>query len=117
MEIKESFSAPRHHLELYHDGSSLGTLDWDEAADEAQLIDIAIQESYRHKGYGHFLLQAMLTQAKNLRLTNAYLEVRRSNGPAIALYKKCGFLEIGQRRDYYQDPLEDALLFSRPIQL
>ena len=41
------------------------------------------------------------------------LEVRASNAPAIALYRKHGFQEAGRRKDYYRDPTEDALLLTR----
>lgn len=40
------------------------------------------------------------------------LEVRASNAPAIALYRKHGFQTVGQRRNYYQKPDEDALLMT-----
>ena len=41
------------------------------------------------------------------------LEVRASNGPAIALYEKLGFSEIGRRKNYYRNPREDALILRK----
>ena len=52
MEIKKKVSGPHHHLTLQKDEQALGTLDWNQAADEAQLIDIAIKEEHRRKGHG-----------------------------------------------------------------
>ena len=51
-------------------------------------------------------------RAAALDLAFLTLEVRASNAPAIALYRKHGFQAVGQRRNYYQKPDEDALLMT-----
>ena len=47
------------------------------------------------------------------RLAFLTLEVRAGNAPAIALYEKHGFYEVGRRKGYYDDPKEDAILMTR----
>ncbi|MFC1517051.1 ribosomal protein S18-alanine N-acetyltransferase [Candidatus Margulisiibacteriota bacterium] len=117
MEIKETTTGPHHHLILQIGNEVIGTLDWDQAAEETQLIDISIHEGYRRKGHGEYLLKAMLAQAKKRQLKKVLLEVRASNKPAIALYNKCGFRRSGARKAYYSGPKDDALLFELIIQL
>ena len=58
------------------------------------------------------LLDALCARAAALDLAFLTLEVRASNAPAIALYRKHGFQTVGQRRNYYQKPDEDALLMT-----
>ena len=58
------------------------------------------------------LLEALCARAAALNLAFLTLEVRASNAPAIALYRKHGFQTVGQRRNYYQKPDEDALLMT-----
>ena len=59
-----------------------------------------------------WLLEALCARAAALDLAFLTLEVRASNAPAIALYRKHGFQTVGQRRNYYQKPDEDALLMT-----
>ncbi|HEY9660449.1 MAG TPA: ribosomal protein S18-alanine N-acetyltransferase [Allocoleopsis sp.] len=79
-------------------------------ADEAHITILAVHPDYRHQGLGQLLLQTLLTLAQRRSLKWATLEVRISNEAAIALYKKFGFESVGQRKRYYQDTGEDALI-------
>ena len=67
---------------------------------------------YRRQGVADALLDALCARAAALDLAFLTLEVRASNAPAIALYRKHGFQTVGQRRNYYQKPDEDALLMT-----
>jgi len=58
------------------------------------------------------LLETALEFSRLAGSARAYLEVRASNGPALALYKRHGFGESGRRAQYYRDPVEDAVLLS-----
>ena len=80
------------------------------AADEAELLRVAVLPAYRRQGLGKRLLQegARLLAARRCRLL--YLEVREGNAPARALYQSLGFDTVGRRKDYYRSPQEDALL-------
>ncbi len=79
-------------------------------ADEAHITLLAVHPHYRRHGLGQTLLHAMLNIAVERRLAWATLEVRVSNQAAINLYRKFDFQTVGQRRRYYQDTDEDALI-------
>jgi [ribosomal protein S18]-alanine N-acetyltransferase len=89
------------------------------AMDEAHLLNLSVAKHRQKQGFGHYLLEHMMTIAKNHRATNIFLEVRPSNISAIALYENMGFCEISVRRGYYPaDPKisetgrEDAVLMG-----
>ena len=67
---------------------------------------------YRRQGIAEALLDAYIQYGRE-HLAFLTLEVRPSNQAAVALYCKHGFQEAGRRKDYYQDPTEDALLLTR----
>lgn len=81
--------------------------------EEAHITVLAIDSAYQRQGLGQALLYALLKAACQRRLEWATLEVRVSNQPAIALYRKFGFEDVGRRRKYYQDTGEDALILWR----
>jgi len=78
--------------------------------DQAELQNISIHNDYQLLGYGEYLLNHGINNLAD-SVNQVYLEVRVSNFSAIRLYNKMGFLEMGQRRDYYPTELgrEDAL--------
>lgn len=80
--------------------------------DECDINNIGVLKKERRNGYASMLLEKLINymNEENLNLIN--LEVRVSNAPAIALYKKYGFYEAGVRKKYYQGR-EDALLLRR----
>lgn len=80
------------------------------AADEADVANIAVMPENRGCGVGYSLLSKMINIAHDNRASRIFLEVRESNAAAIGLYKKFGFAEIGKRRNYYVNPLEDAIV-------
>jgi ribosomal-protein-alanine N-acetyltransferase len=67
----------------------------------------------RRAGLGRFLLETALARARRAGARLALLEVREGNLGARALYRASGFAEIGRRREYYTNPVEDALILSR----
>jgi ribosomal-protein-alanine N-acetyltransferase len=79
---------------------------------EAELESIVVAMEWRARGIGSALLGALLKSSMAQGARRLDLEVRRSNGPAIALYRRSGMKETGFRRGYYQDPDEDAVLMS-----
>ncbi|MFQ9359428.1 MAG: GNAT family N-acetyltransferase [Anaerobutyricum hallii] len=62
------------------------------------------------KGIARKLLKQLLEEAKKQNLHRIYLEVRASNIAAVTLYEHAGFKEVGQRKNYYDNPREDAIL-------
>lgn len=110
------------HEELFNDaacfiaavtdsGTLLGYAGLHCILDEGYIANIAVKPEYRRQGIAGELLGAFLRfgQAKLAFIT---LEVRATNAPAIALYQKHGFREVGRRKDYYSDPREDAILMT-----
>ncbi len=86
-----------------------------QAGDEGDIANIAVLPDYRRMGIGSMLLDTMLQQAKDAEVRSVYLEVRQSNIPAIQLYLSRGFYKIGERKKYYKNPSEDALLMVKAI--
>lgn len=82
------------------------------AADEGEILRIAIDKKLRGAKMGQKLLLSVIETMKEKGCNQVFLEVRASNTPAISLYKVMGFNEIGVRKGYYKDPKEDAALFN-----
>lgn len=75
------------------------------------LINIAVEEKERRKGFGKFMIKKFIEEAKNRGIEYLYLEVRQSNLNAINLYKKFGFKIFDIKEKYYPDG-EDAFLME-----
>lgn len=80
------------------------------AADEAELLRIAVAPRARRCGLGRALLRHGLTELRRHGAAICFLEVRADNAGAVALYLDLGFEEVGRRRRYYSDRC-DALLY------
>jgi ribosomal-protein-alanine N-acetyltransferase len=80
--------------------------------DEGHIHNVAVDLVYRKRGIGRMLIGELLTCARETGLRSIFLEVRESNTAAIALYSGFGFETAGRRKNYYQNPVEDALLMT-----
>ncbi|NLY87122.1 MAG: ribosomal protein S18-alanine N-acetyltransferase [Clostridiales bacterium] len=96
-------------------GDKVGYADAWIFAGEAQINNIAVLDEYRGQGIGDALLTHLLEFCKERTCRIVTLEVRKSNEPAISMYKKHGFEIVGTRREYYRDNKEDALLMNKEI--
>lgn len=85
--------------------------------DEVHILNFCVHPEHQHRGLGRQLMTHMLQELKNQGRKFVYLEVRRSNHHAIALYHKAGFNQVGERKDYYisLDQHEDALVFAKDL--
>jgi [ribosomal protein S18]-alanine N-acetyltransferase len=72
------------------------------AADEAEILTIAVHKAYRNRGTGHALMIDVLSRLAASHVRALFLEVEQTNLAAIALYSRIGFKEVGQRRGYYK---------------
>lgn len=90
------------------DEKIVGFLAISQLAGELEITNIAIKKDYQGHGLGSQLLADL-----DLVDFPIFLEVRASNTPAQALYKKCGFGIIGKRKQYYHEPVEDAIIMKR----
>lgn len=82
--------------------------------DEATLTNIVVKKTSRRHGIGSLILQNLITTAINNKSNFITLEVSNNNTPAINLYKKYGFKEVGLRKKYYNHK-EDAILMTKYI--
>jgi ribosomal-protein-alanine N-acetyltransferase len=76
-----------------------------------EIENIVVAASEQRRGLGTLLLEALLERAQRAQAAILFLEVRESNRAARAFYEHHGFRESGRRRNYYGNPLEDAVLY------
>jgi ribosomal-protein-alanine N-acetyltransferase len=79
----------------------------------ADMMNLCVAPDYRRQGIGEKLTAELERQLKENDVTCLTLEVRVSNAPAIALYEKLGFRQVGKRPRYYEKPREDALILRK----
>ena len=83
--------------------------------DNADIYSVATSEQHRKKGIGGKLLQAFFDTLPN-EVETVGLEVRESNLAAISLYEKHGFERVGLRKNFYEQPRENAVLYTKQLQ-
>ncbi len=83
--------------------------------DELHVNNIGVWPESRRQGVGGALLGAVLDVAERCGAAEAVLEVRAGNLPALMLYERFGFAVVGQRRNYYREPAEDAKIMTRRL--
>lgn len=112
--IHQSLKSNHQCLVLVIDDVLLGFVITSVVCDEAEVLYIAIAQKERRKGWGGYLLQVLCQYLNKEKVCKVFLEVRSSNKGAFLLYKQCGFVETGRRKNYYKtvDGREDALVFS-----
>ncbi len=80
---------------------------------EADMMNIAVAPEHRRQGIAESLVNELISRLRDNHVHCLTLEVRVSNYPAIALYEKMGFLQVGRRPNYYTAPKEDALILRK----
>ena len=114
--LREELNSPHARFAAVTvDGAFAGYAGWLTLSGEAELLRIAVDPAFRRQGLGDALLAAVLDGAREAGAGTVFLEVRESNAPAVALYRKHGFRPVGRRPDYYDAPVEAALLFSADL--
>ncbi|MAY35583.1 MAG: ribosomal-protein-alanine N-acetyltransferase [Spongiibacteraceae bacterium] len=105
-------------FELLNEGQTMAVVAFSVVFDEANLLNIAVPVQAQRRGYARQLLQYCLNHYANNGIKHCFLEVRRSNAAAIALYEKLGFSVIGERKNYYPvtGGREDALVYICRLQ-
>ena len=83
--------------------------------EEAELLNLAVLPSFRGQGIGAFLVKQTLLEVAEKGAGRIFLEVRDANFPALRLYERLGFEQVGQRPGYYANPPADALLLQRRL--
>lgn len=106
-EIKSSFS---DFFGAFYEDEFAGYIGGRTVAGETEIFNVAVLPEFRRKGIGKALIEEFIKTAIEKETRVIFLEVRTSNLPAINLYEKCGFVFCGIRKDYYDDPKENAIL-------
>jgi tRNA threonylcarbamoyl adenosine modification protein YeaZ/ribosomal-protein-alanine acetyltransferase len=109
----EHSAVARLYLASTPDGDAVGYCACWVVAGELHVNNVAVDPARRRRGIARRLLHAVIAEASAEGATSATLEVRSSNVPARKLYEALGFRVEAVRRDYYQDPREDALILWR----
>jgi len=81
-------------------------------ADEAEILKLSVAEFARKRGVGYKMLDFAVKYSKTRGVKNCFLELRASNEAAKRLYEKRGFVCVGTRKNYYKEPVEDAILMQ-----
>lgn len=80
---------------------------------ETDMMNVAVHPDFRRRGIAEALVKRLVEDLQAMESHCLTLEVRASNAPAIALYEKLGFSQIGRRKNYYRNPREDALILRK----
>jgi ribosomal-protein-alanine N-acetyltransferase len=94
-------------------GSPTGFASGRVAADEAEVLNLAVREDCRRQGEGRALVEELLRRFAKSGVSRVFLEVRESNRGAIGFYERMGFRQSGRREDYYRGPSEAALVYAK----
>ncbi len=96
-------------------GEVAGYLALSSVLDEGSVDNVAVHPVLRRRGIADALTEDAISRGREMGLASLTLEVRASNLPAVRLYEKHGFREVGRRRGYYERPREDAILMTRTL--
>ncbi len=83
---------------------------------ELDIVNLAVAEGHRRRGFGRILLRFLLEMVRRDGVDQVFLEVRAGNQAARGLYSSLGFEETQKRRNFYEDPVEDAILMKLKIE-
>ena len=81
--------------------------------DESDMMNIAVRPDFRRQGIAENLIESLIIMLNTRQSKSLTLEVRVSNTPAIRLYEKMGFIQVGRRPGYYRNPREDAYILRK----
>lgn len=98
------------------EGGVIGLLAARIAADEMEIVNLAVDPASRRRGAASALLAEALAHGRRSGAVRVFLEVRESNRTAREFYERRGFGAVGRRPLYYALPQEDALVMARPLE-
>lgn len=93
----------------------VGYVLFNQILDEAEIYKIVVSKEFRKKQIAFKIVEFLLDELKKNNVKKIFLEVRKSNIPAISLYKKCGFIDIREIIDYYTNPKEDGIMMLKEV--
>ncbi|MBV1911467.1 MAG: ribosomal protein S18-alanine N-acetyltransferase [Kangiellaceae bacterium] len=112
--LKESFNGNYLIFLMYLPDRNVGHMILQRAADELHLHNVCVLPEFQRLGIGKLWMQHIERTARKSQSKVIFLEVRKTNTAAIALYLNTGFKQIGERKDYYQSDQgkENGLVFE-----
>ena len=102
-------------LVAVEDGEVVGYIGSQSVLGESDMMNVAVHPDHRRRGIAEMLVNALSCDLKARNNVCLTLEVRASNAPAIALYEKLGFAQVGLRKNYYRNPKEDARILRKAL--
>ncbi|WP_373471632.1 ribosomal protein S18-alanine N-acetyltransferase [Carnobacterium alterfunditum] len=93
-------------------GKKVGFIGYTQLFDEVEITTFGILKAFNNQGIGQLFLQSFIAFLKDKEVKMIFLEVREQNKPAITVYEKAGFKTIAVRKNYYHDPIENALIMQ-----
>lgn len=93
----------------------IGYILFNQILDEAEIYKIVVLKDFRKKQIAFKIFEFLLNELKKNNVKKIFLEVRKSNIPAINLYIKCGFIEIREIVDYYSNPKENGIMMLKEV--
>ena len=112
-EIKTEFLDTRNlRISAISNDAEIGHIEAWLVVDEIQINDVIVEEAYRRNGIASAMLEKLFDFGRGHECKKITLEVREGNQPAIELYKKYSFKQVGMRENYYQGNNENAILMD-----
>ncbi len=97
------------------DGTVLGYVGSQTCFEDADILNVCVAPAARRQGVAEALMRELEARLAPKGVEKITLEVRASNEPAIRLYEKLGYTQVGIRRGYYEKPREDALILQKEL--
>lgn len=97
------------------DGVVQGYIGSQSAPPDCDIMNLAVAPDARRRQLGRTLLRSLIDELHRRGTERLFLEVRASNVPARALYASFGFEQVGLRKKYYVNPVEDALILRKEL--
>lgn len=111
--FKDSYELAYAHFLVAQAGENVaGYVGLYQVGGEADITNVAVSSIYRRKGIGKSLLREIISYSQKQNISVITLEVRATNDGAIALYEQMGFKKIGIRKNFYEKPVEDAIIYQ-----
>lgn len=98
------------------EGRLVGYLMWIFAGDAFEILNVAVDPEMRRLGIARKMIRLLVGYAAECKIDSILLEVRQSNDPARILYGSLGFKAVGVRKNYYKNPIENAILMDLKIE-
>ena len=108
-DYQETFFDQQSLLLAYDLNQLIGVCGYFNQHDSAEIIMIGVKQEYRKKYVATMLLKACISTLITQNVRSLFIEVRESNVAAIKLYQSLNFIENRIRKEYYRNPVEDAI--------